>query len=673
MIMWRSFLILLFLVSSCFCSLANKNMTSDNSDFLDTLFKSDGKNKPGPVIHYWQDQHLTALQSRQNLRLIKCNNMLGLGYLYGNDLEKSVKHCFDALVISNDFQLADIGELSDYESKNLIQYQADTWYLMAELYLKVNQTEKAKEHLSMALDFYQSIEFKEGIGKAKNRLGVILVNENKIEEAMEIFNSLISFFMANDDIIGVANSWSNLGLCYTGSGQWQQADSCYRNALKIYQEMGNKEFEATAWYNLAIIQRNLQSIDTVLFYYQKAAHCSKEAGFMLGLMRVNIDIAQFYYEKDKLNQSENHLKIALQYADSLKNEEMLMKIYQHFHQLYYEMGNFKDALVNYKNSMAIYQSRFLSDRNKISEMQLKYEIEKRVKENELLQIQNRFQDYVLQTQINRRNFFIAFSLLLMILLVLVIGKYRYRLKTNKILNEQKILLEEANKTKDKFMSIIAHDLRNPMMALISFADTLADNNNRLTDGQRIQIIGSIRKSTHYFQNLLENLLMWAQTQSDRMLFFPETVELRQIADNARKQHQQQASEKKLTINNLVPEHFIVFADTNMLLLIMRNLISNAIKFSEIGGAIRITAKETSESTVVEVIDQGCGISSDNLLKLFDLNEIKNIGNGKNKGIGLGLSLCKDFVNKHGGEIDIESEAGKGTTVRFSIKRPKNGA
>jgi signal transduction histidine kinase len=599
--------------------------------------------------------------------------MLGMGYFYDNDLEKAVQHCFDALTISNEFRLTDVEKLSGQKRENLIQYQADTWYLLAELYHKVNQTEKSSEYISMALAAYQSIDFREGVGKAKNRLGVILVNEGKVEEAMDIFNFLISFYSADDQQLGLANSWSNLGLCYTGSGRWCHADSCYRNALKIYQDIGNKEFEATAWFNLAIIERNFQRMDSVLSYYKKAEQCSKEAGFLLGLIRVNIDIAQFYYETDKLKQSEHHLEIALQYADSLKHEEMLMNIYQHFHHLYSEMGNFRDALMNYKNSMAIYKSRFLSDRNKISEMQLKYEIEKREKENELLQIQNRFQDYVLQTQINRRNFFIVFSILLMISLALVISKYRYKLKTGKALSRQKHLLEEANSTKDKFMSIIAHDLRNPMMALISFADTLAENNDRLTDSQRIQLVKSLQKSTHYLQNLLENLLMWAQTQSDRIMFFPEPVSLKQTADKAIMQHNQQAALKKATIQNLVPDQLMVFADANMLFLVLRNLISNAIKFSEDDGKIQIAAKETSDYVVVLVIDQGCGIGKEDLPRLFNLNEVKNIGNGKNKGIGLGLSLCKDFVNKHGGEIDVESEVGKGATVSFSIKKPKNGA
>lgn len=653
-----------------FCNAVGNSGTSFTSS--DTLFRQDAKTDPKPLLPYWQEQLADALKAADKIRTIRCHNMLALGYFYDRNYETSVNFCFDALKLAAEFETEKADHLSPDQTNILIQYQADTWYLLADLYLKVNEISKARDHLAKALQLYQSINFDEGIGKTKNRLGIILISDNKIEDAITLFNFLIDFYKKNEDTLGFANSYSNLGVCYTHLKQWETAQDCYHHALTLYQKIGNKELEATAWFNLAIIQRNIGNIEKVLTYYQKAENCCKEDGFMMGLIRVNIDIAQYHFERRDLILSEKYLKIAYHFADSLKQDELLMKIYQHFCDLYTEKGDYESALFNYKKSMSIYQSRFLSDKDKLAEMQLRYEIEKREKENEFLQVQNRFQEYVLQTQINRRNLLIAFSLLLMILLLLVIGRYRYRVKTNKILHSQKVLLEEANRTKDKFMSIIAHDLRNPMMAMISLADALAENDDRLAQSQRFQIISSLQKSTHYLQNLLENLLMWAQTQSDRILFFPECLNLKQTVDNAIEQHYQQASAKKIMIQNQVQDQMMVFADANMVRFILRNLISNAIKFSESKGSIQVEAAETTDFVYVKIVDYGCGISQHDLPKLFNLEQTKTVGDGKNKGIGLGLALCKDFVTKHGGEIHVESKIGQGTTVKFSIKKRTNG-
>lgn len=660
--------ILLMVFNTCLCSYGVENSHPIAFSRLDTLFLSSGKMNPKPVLLFWQNQLKNAGATNQNIRLIRCNNMLGLGYVFDGNYEMAIKHCFDALKILNEFDTGYMASLPARQKQILNQYQADTWYLLAELYLKVEEVGKAKEHLGNALKLYQSIDCKEGIGKTKNRLGIILVTEKKVEEAINSFNSLLSFYTEINDTLGMANSWSNLGLCHSNLGQWTEARSCYRHALELYQDIGNKEFEATAWFNLAAVLRHIENKETILTLYRNAEQCSKDAGFMLGLIRVNVDIAQFYYENHNLFLSEKHLTIALRYADSLNLKDQQMKIHQHFSDLYTEKGNFREALESYKKSMAIYQSRFLSDKDKLSEMQLRYEIERREKENDLLVVQNRFQEYILKTQINRRNFLIAFSFLLMVLLLVIAGRYRFRVKTNKVLNEQKLLLEESNQTKDKFMSIVAHDLRNPMMALISLSDALAENSEKITDHQRFQLITSLQKSSHYLHDLLENLLMWAQTQSDRIRFSPECLNLNQAVENAIIQHNQWAKIKQVTVENQVGGQVSVFADANMLFFILRNLISNAIKFSESGGFIQLMAEETSGFVEVQVKDHGCGMSPDELPKLFDLQEVKTIGTGKNKGIGLGLALCKDFVEKHGGKINAYSELGKGTVIRFTINR-----
>jgi len=634
----------------------------------DTLYQAKGKTNPEPEIQYWSTQLALAKKNNHPVRMIRCNNMLGQGYFHAGNYEKAVQYCFDALNIALDVETGKPIGLPNGQRRLFIQYHADSKYLMADLYLKLDETSKAEEYLSSALKLYQSIDFKEGIGKTINRLGVSYAAENKITQAIDNFNYLIKFYEDDGDTIHMANSYNNLGMCYSNLQQWEKAESFYEIALKLYQLTGNKEFEATAWFNLATVNRNFQNKEMILQLYQKSKECCLEAGFTTGLVRVYIDIAQYYFENGELELSLHHLQLASLYANSIDAKDFQMKIHNCFCDVYTAKGNYQEALSSHKKYVDLYQSRFLTGKDKLSEMRLWYEIEKREKENELLQVRNRFQEYVLQTQINRRNYLILFSLLLIVLLAILIGRYRFRVRTNKVLNEQKNHLEEANLTKDKFISIIAHDLRNPIMASQSLTDALIENHDKLADNQKRQLLASLQKATHHLQDLLENLLMWALSQSDRIHFFPECQQLKLVAEKAIKQLLYQALNKELIIRNNIPEQTMVSADINMLLFILRNLISNAIKFSENKTTITLSASETSDEIRVMVEDKGCGMSQEDLGKLFNLNETKNIGAGKNKGTGLGLALCKDFVRRHGGDISVISEPGQGTTIRFTLKK-----
>jgi signal transduction histidine kinase len=247
-----------------------------------------------------------------------------------------------------------------------------------------------------------------------------------------------------------------------------------------------------------------------------------------------------------------------------------------------------------------------------------------------------------------------------------------RKKTEKALKESKERLRKINKTKDKFFSIIAHDLRSPFNTMLGFSNLLVERYDELDNKEQKNFINILKQDIQSTYNLLENLLLWSRSQSDAIDFIPEKENLYLLSIETVSLLKQSAKNKSILIVNNIDESIYVKADKNMLLTILRNLISNAIKFTDQNGQIEINSrllKNKSELGYVEisVTDNGIGIANDNLDKLFMLSENTSTkGTNKETGTGLGLIICKEFIEKHGGEIWVESEEGKGSKFYFTL-------
>jgi PAS domain S-box-containing protein len=230
-------------------------------------------------------------------------------------------------------------------------------------------------------------------------------------------------------------------------------------------------------------------------------------------------------------------------------------------------------------------------------------------------------------------------------------------------------LHDLNATKDKFFSIIAHDLKGPFNAILGFTDLLLENYLNL-DGEAVEkSLQAISGASRQAYALLENLLMWSRTQTGQMPFVPEKVNLREKINTSISLLEIQADNKRIAIAREIPGHITITADRNMIGTVIRNILSNAIKFTPVGGRVIVMASEVGPFVEVSVTDTGVGIPAANLQNIFRIeNKTSTLGTEKERGSGLGLILCKEFMEKNGGSIGIISEPGKGTTIilRFAI-------
>lgn len=256
---------------------------------------------------------------------------------------------------------------------------------------------------------------------------------------------------------------------------------------------------------------------------------------------------------------------------------------------------------------------------------------------------------------------------LIIFLMMIISGVGYLL----LLQEEKEMqVKKLLDDKDKFFSIIAHDLRGPFNGIIGLSELLLENDNQLKPKETNEFIQLIHQSSKNAYSLLDNLLTWAQSQTGSLEFNPKKIEISPIIDKTINLLGNIAKSKNIRIESKIKNEEYTFADKDMLETIFRNLISNAIKFTENNGEVQLSMTRENNQIVFSVQDSGIGIASEKITNLFAINH-RNTTSGTNDetGTGLGLMLCKDFIEKHGGKIWVESEIGKGSVFKFTIPNP----
>ncbi len=247
-------------------------------------------------------------------------------------------------------------------------------------------------------------------------------------------------------------------------------------------------------------------------------------------------------------------------------------------------------------------------------------------------------------------------------------------KAQELINRQKSelevrgrQLEQANATKDKFFSIIAHDLKNPFHTILGFSDLMSRNFDEITDEKKKEFLGLINESSQLAHDLLENLLSWSRAQTDRIRFKPSKMELQSAVLEIQQFANSSLEKKKILFTNDIPAGTFAYADPDMILTVLRNLVSNAIKFSPESGNIKVSAEPGEEKIIIRVIDNGVGIPEEQQKKLFSFGEFQTTtGTDGEHGTGLGLLICHEFIKRNDGTLAVESETGVGSTFYFDL-------
>ena len=230
--------------------------------------------------------------------------------------------------------------------------------------------------------------------------------------------------------------------------------------------------------------------------------------------------------------------------------------------------------------------------------------------------------------------------------------------------------QESKSANDKFIDIIAHDLKNPLSSIMGFTDLLMKDYSSYDQEEVLTFVKMIHGASRQAQNLLNNLLDWSRSQTGRIRFEPGDIDLSQVVESVFKLYRLNAHEKNLQLDNRVSKGSMAYGDQNMVSTIVRNLISNAIKFTRPGGRITVSSKSSRNEIHIRVADTGIGIPEDLTEKLFRINEqVTRTGTANEEGTGLGLILSMEFAGKNNGTLSVKSKPGKGST--FSLRLPRH--
>ncbi|MCL5992269.1 MAG: tetratricopeptide repeat-containing sensor histidine kinase [Bacteroidetes bacterium] len=422
--------------------------------------------------------------------------------------------------------------------------------------------------------------------------------------------------------------------------------------------------------------------------YQKALeYCKKSIDIRVSLKETKeifyplTSIAEIYLKIGDYNQSLLYLNQAQKLAEELNQKKQIMESYFLIHEVFSQSGDYQKSLEYHKLFTNLKDSLSTEEMNKkFAEASVKMETEAKERENKLLKESKQVQQY----------YFIVISGLFLILILVILNRYFNKNKANKLLNEKNLQiknqhhkledmfvelqkkeenLSDANATKDKFFSIIAHDLKNPLHSITLSSDLLINKYKQMSGEQLLDLINSIYKSGQHLSSLLENLLQWSRAQSGKMEFDPIHFDIRELSVENISLLLGNAIKKKITIENNIPDATYVFGDPNMISTVIRNLISNAIKFTNEHGQVKITSKDDKGMIEISVTDNGVGIEDEDLKKLFRIDiHHTTIGTLREKGTGLGLILAKEFIDIHGGKIWVKRNSEIGSTFIFTLPK-----
>jgi signal transduction histidine kinase len=277
--------------------------------------------------------------------------------------------------------------------------------------------------------------------------------------------------------------------------------------------------------------------------------------------------------------------------------------------------------------------------------------------------------------------FLSFIVVIIALVLVIASSLRSKKRTNQMLAERNLQLSNAlqklsesevelqnlNRSKDRIFSVVAHDLRNPVAAVTGFSELLHDNFEQFTQETQKEYVLQILQGTQRIQNLLENLLIWARSQMKAVKYEPESLKVKNVIDACVKELKANFDHKKVECVVRLDRKCEVFADKSMIYTVFRNLLMNAIKFSFPGGKVRVTFENGDDNCRILVTDEGIGIQPEIQEKLFDANEvISSPGTTGESGSGLGLVICKEFLERNRGTIQVESEPGNGSTFTVTL-------
>lgn len=545
------------------------------------------------------------------------------------------------------------------------------------VYLDINDYENALKYNFRSLKISEEKGLTDIYIIAISNISTIYLAQKNYPKALEYVQESINVSEKHSKTGNLATQLNTLGEIYKFQKDYKKAIYTYKNALKLFRETKNSYGTTVCLYNIGNAEYQLKNYVSAIAYLEESLTISNKINDQIGVLLANQSIGLVNKEQQEYDTALTYYNKAFQLAVKLDSKEEKLELYKNYADLYKTTGKFDKSMSFLENYISLKDSINSENSSKqIAEIQTKYDSEKKEKENELLRKNSEIQNLAIAKQTNLRNSFIGVSLLVILLIIILLNRFAIKKKANhllvlknEVISNQRDELKEINSTKDKFFSIISHDLRSPFNNILGLSNLLVEDYDSFDDDQKREIIIALNKSSQSAYDLLANLLTWAQSQTGRIKINKKRLNLKELVETSIAPYKYNASAKNIAIVSTIPSDIYLLIDQNNAVIAIGNLVNNAIKFTPEGGKITINYHEDKDTVMLHIIDTGVGMTSELIEKLFRIDEnISTKGTNDEEGTGLGLILSKEFIVKNGGDITVKSELGKGS--EFIISLPK---
>lgn len=525
--------------------------------------------------------------------------------------DKALSYAFDALNAAE--------EISDMKSIG------NALNMIGAIYWRLGDYSEALEYLFKSLDKIEPLSDNKRKANVMNNIGLIYWESDDYDNALKYMFKSLRLCREVSECGCIARLYNNIGLVHWKKKNYSEALEYYEKSLTLYRKLENRRYEAVLMENIGVVYRELNAYPRALEYLSEGLEIFREIEEDYAKTGILMEIGDVYLDQNEVESALSYFYNALEIAENINVKPFQYQIHLGLAKAHKQKNEFEKALQHHEKFYKIREEVFNENTtHKLNNLHVIHQVEKAQKEAEIVRSKN----------------------------------------------EE---LAELIATKDKFFSIIAHDLKNPINLFLGYSDFLSRNYDHIKNQERLEIIQKMDESAKQLHKLLMNLLNWARAQTGRLNFNPEILSMADMLEESIVTLKSCAVSKGIDLTINPSPGIYGVADAEMIETVIRNLVSNAIKFTERGGTVEIFAEDRGDVIEISVVDTGVGISEERIEHLFDIGEkyISTPGTEQEKGTGLGLILCKEFVEKNGGKIWAENNVGKGSTFRFTLPAREN--
>jgi len=515
----------------------------------------------------------------------------------------------------------------------------------------------ALDYIFKSLNVFEKLNEKTGVALCTENIALIYKRQNNYAKALEYLGRTLALQEKTGDRAGRAKSLNIVAEVYFEKGDFESAMNFYLEVEKEYSALNEKNGLVTVWDGIAGIFYKNKEYEKALSYHRRALNLAFKIKNVQSIFTNYMKLGLIYGRLGKFNDADTCFAKGLEISHKAKDVNMEMNGYNYLTEYCELKKDYQKALYYLKKYNSLNETLSKKENiEQVAEIEAIYKWEKNEKERSLLH-----KDVELKE--TQRNYLVFIVILALLAMAIV-----YKMYLSKKADHVK--LTKNNRMKDTLLRIIAHDLKTPFTVIFGYTDVLREDFKNISDEEKLSYIDSIRKASKLSVQLLENLTMWAKSYADKLEFKPANINLNEAVKENFYILDSSAENKNISLISEVPEDIEAFADEEMLKTILRNLITNGIKFTKNGGSVKVSCELLGNEIVIMVEDNGIGMDDITMKSLFDPDEFSsNEGTEGERGSGFGLIVCKEFVTKNGGRIWVESELDKGSKFYFTLPSP----